>query len=215
MTQTRTIGEILKTEREHHGIKLVDLAKKTRIKKQYLEALEKNQFNKLPASAYVRGYIKTYAQIFGFDHKPLLAILRRDYKESAKNSLVPREFIKPVLKRGKMWTPVTVTIFLLTSVFITMITYVAFQYYNLQKPPLLIVEKPIEDEVVASQMIVEGQSVSDAVVTVNAQAVRLDAEGNFSHEIFLPQEGLNTITIESTDRRGKSNVVQRTVRVEF
>ena len=204
MTKTKTIGEILKAERKYHNIDLEALARKTRIKLKYLEALEKNQFEKLPASAFVKGYIRTYAKIFGFDHKPLLALLRRDFKESAKGSLVPREFIKPVLKRGQMWTPVTIALFALGTVFFTLIGYIGLQYYNLQKPPLLEVFQPIEDQVVASQVIVEGQTVSDAVVTVNAQVVRLSDTGTFTYEVFLPKEGLNTITVESTDRRGKT-----------
>ena len=215
MTRTKTIGEILKTEREHHSVDLDALARRTRIKRHYLEALENNRFDQLPASAFVKGYIKTYAQTFGFDHQPLLALLRRDFKESARGSLVPQDFIKPVLKHSLMWTPVTIAFWVLATAFITLISYIGVQYYNLQKPPYLMVAQPQEDQVVASQVIVTGQSVPDSVVTVNAQVVRLNDQGNFTYEVFLPKEGLSSITVESTDRRGKKNTLQRTVRVEF
>ncbi len=213
--QTKTIGSILKEEREFHRLSAADLAKLTRIKTEYILALESNNFEQLPAAPFVRGYIKTYGRTFGFDYQPLLAMLRRDFKESAKGQLVPREFIKPVLKRRVVWAPTTITVMGLIVVFLTIASYVGFQWYNLQKPPLLKVAQPETNAVVAAQVEVKGMAAKDAVVSVNAQPVELDANGNFNTQIYLPRDGINTLTIEAKDRRGKSTVVQRTVRVEY
>lgn len=213
--QTKTIGSILREEREFHRVSVPDFAKLTRIKEEYVTALEANQFHDLPAAPFVRGYIKTYGHTFGFDYQPLLAMLRRDYKESAKGQLVPREFIKPVLKRRLVWTPTTITVLGLILVFLTLTSYVGWQWYNLQKPPLLKVYKPETNAVVAAQVDVEGLAGKEAVVSVNAQPVELDLNGNFATQIYLPRDGINTITIEAKDRRGKNTVVQRTVRVEY
>lgn len=71
MTSTKSIGEILREERLKHRLSLSDLAKRTRIRLSYLEALEDSQFNQLPAAIFVKGYIRAYGQVFGFDHKPL------------------------------------------------------------------------------------------------------------------------------------------------
>jgi len=68
---------------------------------------------------------------------------------------------------------------------------------------------------VAAQVVIKGQTVLDALVLVNAKSVSVDAQGNFSEQVFLTREGLHTITIEATDRRGKKAVVQRTVKVDF
>lgn len=213
--KTRTIGEILREEREFHRFTIDDLAKRTRIRTEYLVLLEDNQFEQLPAATFVKGYIKTYGQVFGFAHKPLLAMLRRDFKESARGQLVPREFIKPVLKRKAFWTPITTAILVLAALFLTFTVYVAVGWYNLQKPPMLEVTAPLENSEVAAQVIVEGRTLPDAVITVNAQPVALQVDGSFTTETFLSREGINTITVKSTDRRGKSNTVQRTVRVKY
>jgi len=213
--QTKTVGSILREEREFHRVALSDFAKLTRIKTEYLAALEANHFPELPAAPFVRGYIKTYGQTFGFDYQPLLAMLRRDYKESAKGQLVPREFIKPLLKRRLIWTPTTLTVIGLIVVFLTLISYVGWQWYNLQKPPILKVTKPETNAVVAAQVEVAGSAAKEAVVSVNAQPVELDSNGQFLTQIYLPRDGINTITIEARDRRGKSTIVQRTIRVEY
>lgn len=213
--KTKTIGETLREERQHHRLKLKELSNRTRIKLEYLRALEENSFNKLPAATFVKGYIKSYAQVFGFDYQPLIALLRRDYKESAKGKLVPREFVKPILKKRHLWTPVTLIVTLLGTAFAIIMVYIGLQWYQLTKPPSLEVTDPAEEAFVASQIKVVGQTAPEAIVTVNSQPVSLQPDGSFQTEIFLPREGVNTLTIEATDRRGKSTIIQRSVRVRF
>ncbi|MBU0578527.1 helix-turn-helix domain-containing protein [Patescibacteria group bacterium] len=213
--KTKTIGEILREERQLHRLSIEKLAQKTRIKIKYLRALENNQFELLPAATFVKGYIKTYASIFGFDHKSLIAVLRRDFKESAKGKLVPREFIKPVLKKRQFWNSASFIVLGLAMIFLTLISYVGFQWYQLASPPKLTISAPAKDSLVASRVNVSGQTDADAIVTVNSQPVALQSNGLFKTEVYLPREGVNTISIESQDRRGKSTLVQLTVRVKF
>ena len=213
--KTKTIGEILREERQRHRLSIEKLAQKTRIKKKYLQALENNQFDRLPAATFVKGYIKIYAQLFGFDHQPLIALLRRDFKESVKGQLVPREFIKPVLKKRQLWGPATCVVLGLALTFITLISYVGFQWYVLTQPPALTITSPVEDSLVAARVGVSGQTDADAIVTVNSQPVALQADGSFETEVYLPREGVNTISIEAQDRRGKVTLIQRLVRVKF
>ena len=213
--KTKTIGEILRDEREKHRLSIEKLAKKTRIKEKYLRALEDNQFDQLPAATFVRGYIKIYSQLFGFDHQPLVALLRRDFKESVKGRLVPREFIKPILKKRQNWGPATFVVLGLALTFITLISYAGFQWYLLAQPPELKIMLPIEDSLVAARVGVSGQTDIDAIETVNSQPVALQTDGSFETEVYLPREGINTISIESQDRRGKTILVQRSVRVKF
>lgn len=211
----KTIGEILRTQREYRRLNLEEVAKLTKIKLEYLEALEANEFSQLPSATFVKGYIKTYGRLFGFDYQPLLAMLRRDYKESAKGKLLPREFLKPMLKKRRWWAPLTVASVVLGAAFLTIVSFVVFQWYSLQKPPLLEVVQPQESATVAAKVQVTGRTLSDARVTVNDQPVALQLDGSFSTEVVLPNEGIHAIVVSSTDRRGKTNTVERTVRVEF
>ncbi len=213
--KTKTIGELLQEERQRHHLSLEQFAKLTRVKVEYLRALEANQFAELPAATFVKGYIKTYAKLFGFDYMPLLALLRRDFKESAAGKLVPREFIKPMLKKKKIWTPVTMAVFALGTIFLTLILYVGVQWYTIQKPPKLDILLPQEDDQVSQQITVKGVTVSDAIVSVNDQPVSIMPNGTFQTAVFIPRNGLYTITISATDRRGKTNVVQRSVHVQL
>lgn len=213
--KTKSIGEILKEERQRHRLSIEKLAQKTRIKVKYLKALEANQFIKLPAATFVKGYIKTYASVLGFDHQPLIAILRRDFKESVKGQLVPREFMKPILKKRQFWGSASFVVLGLAVIFLTLISYVGFSWYQLIQPPQLTISVPVEDSLVAPRVKVSGQTESDVIVTVNSQPVTLQPDGTFQTEVYLPREGVNTISFEAQDRSGKTTLVQRTVRVKF
>lgn len=214
--KTKTIGEILQEERERHRISIDELAKKTRIRTRYLRALEKDQYEQLPASTFVKGYIKTYGQLFGFDHQPLIALLRRDFKESAKGQLVPREFIKPLLKKRPLFQrPVALVVLGFALLMMTIMGYVGVQWYKLSQPPEITLSAPEENAEVSARVVVTGRTEQDAVVTVNDQPVALQPDGFFQTEVFLSREGLNTLTVKATDRRGKTNTLQRTVRVQF
>lgn len=213
--KTRTIGEMLSSERNSRHLSLEQLSKRTRIRQKYLEALENDEFSNLPAAPFVKGYIKAYARVLGFEADPLIALLRRDFKESAKGKLVPREFIKPVLKNRQHFAPVTLAIIVLATVFTTLVGYVALQWFNLNKPPDLVLTTPEANDIVAPRVTVEGRTVPEAIVTINSDPVALKPDGSFSTELFLETEGIASITVESTDRRGKTNTESLTVYVQY
>jgi flagellar biosynthesis protein FlhG len=58
-------GPSLRKLRQLHGISLEDLSDKTKIRRTYLEYLEEEQFQFLPAPVYVKGFISIIAGILG------------------------------------------------------------------------------------------------------------------------------------------------------
>ena len=215
VSKTQTVGQLLAKKRRAKKLSLSEIEALTFIKLKYLTAIEADQFSELPNASYVKAYVNTYAKVLATDPKPLLAILRRDYQASAKGRLVPREFIKKTISRRQFFSPVRFALLSLASLFIIFLSYVAWQWYQLSRPPAIEVFSPEENQAVAAKVLVEGQTVNDALVVVNAQAVALDEAGFFSTELYLPTEGPSTITIKATDRRGKTSVVQRNVQVDF
>jgi len=213
--QTKKIGQILADERQKQRITFQQLSQVTRIKIEYLQALEKNQFHKLPSSTYVKGFIKAYARVLKLDQNSLLAILRRDYQEEKSGELLPREYSRSVSSRQKGWQPITFVALTVAAIFLTLVSYVVFQWISLNRPPTLEIYSPQENEFVSSQILISGATDSEAVVSVNAQPVAIQPDGTFQTEIYLPREGVSTITIEATDQRGKVNLQQRTVYVKF
>ncbi len=63
----RTVGQILKEGRETKLFSLEDVEKHTKIRKGLLEALEANDYDKLPPPTFIQGFIKNYGRVLGLD----------------------------------------------------------------------------------------------------------------------------------------------------
>ena len=61
------IGSSLRQARQHRGLALADVERKTRVRAKYLGALEDERFDVLPGQAYVRGFLRSYAEFLGLD----------------------------------------------------------------------------------------------------------------------------------------------------
>ena len=82
------IGDKLKSAREAKGLSIADIEKATKIQSRYLEAIEKNEFDKLPGDFYVRAFIRQYAQVVGLDGKELLSDYHDDVPEAKPDEYV-------------------------------------------------------------------------------------------------------------------------------
>ena len=67
-----TIGEILKNAREKKGLTIETLEKNTHIVSRYIEALENNEFDKLPGEIYIKGFIKNLSDKLSLDSNAVL-----------------------------------------------------------------------------------------------------------------------------------------------
>jgi cytoskeleton protein RodZ len=76
-------GSYLKHERELRGVSLEEISGTTKIHIRFLQALEENKFNELPGEVFIKGYIRSYANIIGSDVEEVLNI----YKEYAGNNI--------------------------------------------------------------------------------------------------------------------------------
>jgi cytoskeletal protein RodZ len=61
------IGTSLRQARQHRALEIADVERETRIRAKYLVALEEERFAVLPGIAYVRGFLRTYAEFLGLD----------------------------------------------------------------------------------------------------------------------------------------------------
>src|SRR6267143_2943244 len=64
-----TIGEQLRLAREGRGMPLREISDQTRISIHYLEAIETNDYKRLPGGIFNRSFVKAYARYVGYDEK--------------------------------------------------------------------------------------------------------------------------------------------------
>ena len=68
-------GDALREARERFGLSVADVANRLKFAPRQFEALEANDFARLPEMAFVRGFVRSYARLLELDPAPLLAAL--------------------------------------------------------------------------------------------------------------------------------------------
>ncbi len=71
------IGVILKAEREKSGLSHDQVARITKLRRHYVEALENEEWDNLPAPVFVKGFIRSYAQALGLDETKIFDLYKK------------------------------------------------------------------------------------------------------------------------------------------
>ena len=64
-------GAFLRSVREYKNVSADEIMNVLKISKNYLTALEEDDFARLPASVFVRGFVIQYAKALKLDHEKL------------------------------------------------------------------------------------------------------------------------------------------------
>lgn len=102
MESTHLFGEHLKREREMRGVSLEEISAATRISVRFLEALENEQWERLPGGIFNRGFIRSVARFLGMDEENLVAEYAMETHERPEIAVWTKE---PVRKRTN-WTAI-------------------------------------------------------------------------------------------------------------
>lgn len=86
----KELGSRLMRARETRGLTLEDAERDTRISRRYLQALETEQFEVIPAPVYARGFLRSYSQYLGLDPGEMLSLFPRDEEELPPPAPTPR-----------------------------------------------------------------------------------------------------------------------------
>lgn len=117
------VGNILFEARNKKGLDISQVALETNIEKLYIEALEKDDYNKLPAEAYVVGFLRNYSEYLGLDANEII----RQYKNiKIEDAEVPQEILLP--KKNPPFAKIFATVFLL--VFVSVFIYLGFKFFS-------------------------------------------------------------------------------------
>ena len=85
LTMKEDFGAYLKSERELRGVPLEEVSANTKIHIRFLQALENNQFDKLPGEVFTKGYIRSFAKVIGFDEHEMLSVYDETISKPSPN----------------------------------------------------------------------------------------------------------------------------------
>ncbi len=212
-----TLGERMKKLRDERRLSLGEISKGTKIQTKYLQYFEENEYMKLPADVYVKGFLRSYGLYMGVSEASLIKQFERE-KDIHKN-------IKKIVDEDKVKKPINFSIFVITPKMIIMGTillavfssfvYLYLQVNNFISTPRLVIIKPADNIVInGSATHVVGMAERDALVTINDQPVLVNEKGEFSEDIGL-KEGVNVIAIKARNKFNKESTQSVSVNAVF
>jgi len=205
----KTIGQILKDARIKKKYSLEKLENTTKIKRAFIDSIEKEKWNLLPPFPTVLGFVKSIASTLDLDDRGTSAVLKRDYPPK-KLRISP----KPDVSSKFAWSPKLTFFAGLAVAAISLLGYLIFQFVRFNSPPRLTVESPKEgQEIKGATVPVFGSTDLDAKVTVNNQPVLVDTDGKFSVSLEVLQQ-TSEVVVKAVGRSGKETVISRKIKVQ-
>lgn len=132
ISEDTSLGSLLRRSREERHIDLDEAVSATRIRRNYLEALENEEWSKLPSQVFVKGFLRSYAEFLGLDKE----MVRNCYLRTSPSQKYEPRVLKEVRPQSGRWH-LTITIPVLALALIAAIIYLqrsnisivgAFQY---------------------------------------------------------------------------------------
>jgi cytoskeletal protein RodZ len=204
-----TIGQIIKIARVKKKLSFKKLEEITKIKASFIESIENEKWNNLPAFPTVSGFVKSISAPLGINEKMATAILKRDYPPKKLN-INP----KPNIPARFTWSPKLTFAVGTAAIVLIVLGYLGFQYLRFISPPGLTVDSPKENQIVSGNSVtVFGSTDPDVKITVNDQPVLVDQDGKFSVDIGITQS-TKEIDIMAVSRSGKERTISRKITVQ-
>ena len=208
------LGQRLREERITKGLSVEEVAAATKIRPQFILAIEQGKYKQLPSKAYAQGFVKNYVIFLGLPLRDSLAMFRREFDEREYLDILPESFIRqktiPLVRIHWKRTLAGVGILL-----VCITVYVVFQYRAAIFAPSLVILSPNDNSKITSESVtVRGTTDANAIVLVNNQQTYVDTNGNFTkHIVIFP--GKSIITIIATNKFGKQTIVKRRITVNI
>jgi hypothetical protein len=89
-----SIGKVLSRARSERGIELSEVERVTKIRVKFLRAMEEDRWEELPASAYARSFLATYAGFLDLDEQEFVERYRQTVEAGEPGEPIPPTVIR-------------------------------------------------------------------------------------------------------------------------
>ncbi len=134
-----SVGSYLRERREARGFSLKEMARSTRVRERYLEAIEADEFAGLPAPVFTRGFLRAYCQVLSEPSEEALRLYAEQTGTPVPSPEVPRPTRTPE-REGRGREPVLISLVLLIVLGLALFA-LTFALQSRSKPQVGAVER--------------------------------------------------------------------------
>ena len=121
------IGNSLREARERQGLGYPEIELATKIRAKYIRALEEENFTSIPGDAYIRGFLRTYADYLGLDGDVYVDEYASRFITSWRDELPPRPERRRIRTRERPVGRRAVLLVAIGAVVVAALVFAAFR----------------------------------------------------------------------------------------
>jgi cytoskeletal protein RodZ len=121
------IGNSLREARERQGLGYPEIELATKIRAKYIRALEEEDFTSIPGDAYIRGFLRSYAEYLGLDGDVYVDEYASRFITSWRDELPPRPERRRIRTRERRLERRAVLLVLAGIVLLGVLVFAAWQ----------------------------------------------------------------------------------------
>jgi helix-turn-helix protein len=122
------IGNSLREARERQGLGYPEIESATKIRSKYIRALEEENFTAIPGDAYIRGFLRTYADYLGLDPDVYVNEYASRFLTSWRDELPPRPPRRRIPSRERSLGRRSVLLVLAGIALLAVLVFVAWRF---------------------------------------------------------------------------------------
>ncbi len=120
------IGNSLREARERQGLGYPEIELATKIRAKYIRALEEEDFTSIPGDAYIRGFLRSYAEYLGLDGDVYVDEYASRFITSWRDELPPKPERRRVPRRERPLERRAVLLVVAGIVIVAILIFAAF-----------------------------------------------------------------------------------------
>ncbi|NLI93714.1 MAG: helix-turn-helix domain-containing protein [Peptococcaceae bacterium] len=207
-------GKILREAREKLGWSYKDVEDQIKIRVRYLEALEEEQYELLPGTAYTRGFLRTYSKHLGLNSENIIDAFNSSFQKEAVPETHPP--LTPIQSTPVWFKPIVLVVMGLFAVAIVIgITYLS----GMNEKPLVSDYKPAPLPTAPQPQTVPPQNETTPPPPVKEQPPvvyqGIVAELTFKQDCWLKVRVDGVIVEDGMNAAGTTKTLQGTKKIEF
>lgn len=212
--EVQNLGDLLREKRKQLGKTINDISEHTKIRAEYLLALETGKYDKFASNVYAKGFLKKYAKYLGISPERAVALYRREETVAREQSLrQPRIQFQDQFKPNLNLSTGRLAIAAAALVVIVFLYYIFSQINVVLKAPEMDLSAPVTVEVGQSQtfatnnesVIVKGRIDLGSKLRVNDSEVNLNNLETFEVPLNNLEIGENRFSFTARSQFGQES----------
>lgn len=118
-------GSLLRAAREARGLSIAEVTHSIKFSARQIEAVECDDFDKLPGNTFLRGIIRSYAKLLRLDAEPLLAMLGEQLPPADSEVHAPEDTGAklPLTGERRSFVPLLALLLTLAAIVVALVSY--------------------------------------------------------------------------------------------